>query len=135
MQKSVHMTERSWHAPSASIMLDGIIGDLEIAAKFLEANQAAYTNENCLSLFAAREWKRVAITVSPPIPLRNFGDIQAWAENNYEGKIPGREHITIAEAIADFKPHSPISRTRVKQAPIMRMRFKKFMNAKISAVS
>lgn len=103
MQKDIHMTERSWNMTSASIMLDGIIGDLEIAVEFLEANQAAYINENCLSLFAAREWKRVAITVSPPIPFRNFGDIQAWAENNYEGKIPVRDHITIAEAIADFK--------------------------------
>ena len=97
------MTERGWNMTSASIMLDGIITDIEIAVAYLEKNQAAYTNENCLSLFAAREWKRIAVTVSPPIPLRNFGDIQAWAENNYEGKIPGRDHITISEAIEDFK--------------------------------
>ena len=102
-EKNIHMPERTWNVTAASIMLDGIIDDLEIAVEFLEANQAAYTHENCLSLFAAREWKRVAITVSPPIPFRNFGDIQAWAENNYEGKIPGRDHITIEEAIADFK--------------------------------
>ncbi len=102
-QKDIHMPERTWNVTAASIMLDGIIDDLEIAVEFLEANQTAYTNENCISLFAAREWKRIAITVSPPIPFRNFGDIQAWAENNYEGKIPDRDHITIAEAIADFK--------------------------------
>ena len=103
MQKYIQMAERNWNVTSASIMLDGIIGDIEIAVKHLETNQAAYADENCLFLFAAREWKRIAITVSPPIPLRNFGDIQAWVENNYEGKIPGRDHITIAEAIADFR--------------------------------
>ena len=102
MQKDIHMTERGWNMTSASIMLDGIIGDIEIAVEYLGKNQAAYTNENCLSLFGAREWKRIAITVSPPIPLRNFGDIQTWIENNCQGKIPGREHVTIAEAIADF---------------------------------
>lgn len=103
MQKDIHITERSWNVPSASIMLDGIIGDIEIAVKHLETNQATYADENCLSLFAAREWQRIAITVSPPIPFRNFGDVQAWVANNYEGKIPGRDHITIAEAISDFK--------------------------------
>lgn len=101
MQKGLHMTERGW--TSASIMLDGIIGDIEIAVAYLEKNQGAYTNENCLSLFRAREWKRIAVTVSPPIPLRNFGDIQAWAENNYQGRIPSRDYVTIAEAIEDFK--------------------------------
>ena len=97
------MSERSWNVTLASIMLDGIIGDLEIAVEYLETNHAAYTDENCLALFGSQEWERIATTVSPPIPFRNFGDVQAWAENNYEGKIPGRDHVTIAEAIEDFK--------------------------------
>ena len=78
MPKDLHMAERSWNVTLASIMLDGIIGDLEIGVEYLETNQAAYTDENCLSLFGSREWERIAITVSPPIPFRNFGDIQAW---------------------------------------------------------
>ena len=102
-QNDIHMPERTQNMTAASIMLDGIIDDLEIAVEYLEVNQAAYTDENCISLFGAQEWKRIAITVSPPIPLRNFGDVRAWAENNYEGKIPGRDHVTIAEAIEDFK--------------------------------
>lgn len=102
-QKDIHMPERTWNVPAASIMLDGIIGDLEIAVKFLEKHQAAYTDENCVSLFGSQEWQRIAVTVSPPIPLRNFGDVQAWIENNYQGKIPDRDHVTIAEAIEDFK--------------------------------
>ena len=88
---------------AASIMLDGIIDDLEIAVGYLEKHQAAYTDENCVSLFGSQEWQRIALTVSPPIPIRNFGDIQAWVKNNYQGKIPGRDHVTIAEAIEDFK--------------------------------
>lgn len=95
------MAERSWNVTSACIMLEGIIENLEIAVEYLETNQAAYTHENCLSLFAAREWKHIAITVSLPIPLQNFGDVQAWVQNNYEGKIRGRDHIIIAEAITD----------------------------------
>ena len=102
-QKDVHIPERTWNVPAASIMLDGIIGDLEIAVEFLEKHQAAYTGENCVSLFGSQEWQRIAVTVSPPIPLRNFGDVQAWVANNYQGKIPDREHVTIAEAIEDFK--------------------------------
>ena len=92
-----------WNVTAASIMLDGIIDDLEIAVEYLEKHQAAYTDENCVSLFGSQEWQRIAVTVSPPIPIRNFGDVQAWMENNYQGNIPGRDHITIAEAIADFK--------------------------------
>ena len=43
-QKDIHMPERTWNVPAASIMLDGIIGDLENAVKFLEKHQAAYTD-------------------------------------------------------------------------------------------
>ncbi|MYA72961.1 hypothetical protein F4009_08530 [Candidatus Poribacteria bacterium] len=103
MQDDIHIPERMWNVTAASIMLDGIIDDLEIAVEYLEKHQAAYTDENCVSLFGSQEWQRIAVTVSPPIPIRNFGDVQAWMENNYQGNIPGRDHITIAEAIADFK--------------------------------
>ena len=103
MQNDIYMTERGWSMTSASIMLDGIIDDIEIAVEYLEKHQAAYTDENCVSLFGSQEWQRIAITVSPPIIIRNFGDVQAWIENNYQGKIPGRDHVTIAEAIEDFK--------------------------------
>ena len=103
MQNYIQMPERNWNETSASIMLDSIIGDLETAVEYLETNQAAYTDENCVSLFGSQEWKRIAMTVSPPIIIRNFGDVQAWIENNYEGEIPGRDHVTIAGAIADFK--------------------------------
>ena len=41
-QKDIRIPERTWNATAASIMLDGIIDDLEIAVEFLEANQAAY---------------------------------------------------------------------------------------------
>ena len=102
-QNDIHIPERTWDVTAASIMLDGIIDDLEIAVEYLEAHQAAYTDENCVSLFGSQEWKRIAVTVSPPIPIRNFGDVKAWVENNYQGKIPGRDHVTIAEAISDFK--------------------------------
>ena len=102
-QKDIHMPKRTWNVTAASIMLDGIIDDLEMAVEYLETHQAAYTDENCVSLFGSQEWKRIALTVSPPIPLRNFGDVQAWMENNYQGEIPGRDHVTIAEAIEDFK--------------------------------
>lgn len=102
-QNDLHIPERAWNMTAASLMLDGIIADLEIAVEYLGTHQAAYTDENCVSLFGSQEWKRIALTVSPPIPLRNFGDIQAWMENNYQGEIPGRDHITITEAIEDFK--------------------------------
>ena len=101
-QKDIHMPERTQDMTAASIMLDGIIDDLEIAVEYLEIHQAAYTEENCVSLFGSQEWQRIAVTVSPPIPIRSFGDVQAWMENNYQGKIPGRDHVTIAEAIVDF---------------------------------
>ncbi|MDE0683817.1 MAG: hypothetical protein OXI63_12945 [Candidatus Poribacteria bacterium] len=103
MQDDIHIPERAWNVTAASIMLDGIIDDLEIAVEYLETHQAAYTDGNCVSLFGSQEWQRIAVTVSPPIPIRNFGNIQAWMENNYQGKIPGRDHVTIAEAISDFK--------------------------------
>ena len=102
-QNDIHIPERTQNMTAASIMLDGIIDDLEIAVGYLEKHQAAYTDENCVSLFGSQEWQRIALTVSPPIPIRNFGDIQAWVKNNYQGKIPGRDHVTIAEAIEDFK--------------------------------
>ena len=102
-QKDIHIPERTWNVTAASIMLDGIIDDLGIAVEYLEKHQAAYTDENCVSLFGSQEWQRIAITVSPPIIIRNFGDVQAWIENNYQGEIPDRDYVTIAEAIEDFK--------------------------------
>lgn len=103
MQNYIQMPERDWDETSASIMLDSIIDDLEIAVEYLETNQAAYADENCVSLFGSQEWMCIAMTVSPPIIIRNFGDVQAWIENNCEGEIPGRDYVTIAGAIADFK--------------------------------
>lgn len=105
-QNNIHIPERMWNATAASIMLDGIIDDLEIAVEYLEKHQAAYTDENCVSLFGSQEWQRIAVTVSPPILIRNFGDVQAWIENNCQGEIPDRDYVTIAEAIADFKTAS-----------------------------
>lgn len=102
-QKDIHIPERIWNVTAASIVLDGIIDDLEIALEYLETHKAAYADENCVSLFGSQEWQRIAVTVSPPILIRNFGDVQAWMENNYQGEIPDRDYVTIAEAIADFK--------------------------------
>ena len=102
-RNDIHIPERAWNVTAASIMLDGIIDDLEIAVEYLEKHQAAYTDENCVSLFGSQEWMRIAIAVSPPIIIRNFGDVQAWIENNYQGEIPDRDYVTIAEAIEDFK--------------------------------
>ncbi len=103
MQDDIHIPERTWNVTAASIMLDGIIDDLEIAVEYLEKHQAAYTDENCVFLFGSQEWQRIAVTVSPPILIRNFGDVQAWIENNYQGEIPDRDRVTIVEAITDFK--------------------------------